>query len=131
MTELEAVVQGARGDWPAVRALLEKAPLAAFKPESQNRATVDALLGRALVETHDPARAVPVLEHALFLATGVVYTGDSANYLVPGASFALARALWDSGGDRVRARRLAARAAELAVPADRPAIETWLAAHPG
>ena len=62
-------------------------------------------LGQALVEGHEPARAIPVLERALAI--------DDTNHAVASAAaiprWFLVRALWDSGRDRARARREAAR----------------------
>jgi hypothetical protein len=52
------------------------------------------------------------------------------------AQFLLARALWDSGGDRRRARTLAGQARDgyAGLEAGEPAVladlERWLAAHP-
>jgi len=63
-------------------------------------------LGEAQLLTSDAAVAVDTLERAL------AAWGDFrvAGHLLPSAKFALARALWDSGGDRNRARTLAQEA---------------------
>jgi tetratricopeptide (TPR) repeat protein len=87
-------------------------------------------LGRAYVELHQPERARAVLER-------LDRTPDEVPpELRPARELTLARALWDSGGDRRRAHELATRARadcktlEVAQPDDLAQIERWLASHP-
>jgi tetratricopeptide (TPR) repeat protein len=85
------------------------------------------LLGRA-------REALPPLERAVTIGDKLRQPGELAEF-----HFALAQALWEAGGDRARARKLAARAAEEARPeAERYGrrfqtqlddIERWVAAH--
>jgi eukaryotic-like serine/threonine-protein kinase len=100
-------------------------------------------LGQALLALARPGEAVEPLEKALERraprkgATGEGDAGEGDATLVAETRFALARALWDSGGDRHRARSLATEAnAEMktAHPADpvapaQKAISNWLAQH--
>jgi hypothetical protein len=81
--------------------------------------------------TGDAKTAVTTLEHCFAV------WGDSqvAKHLRPQAKFALARALWESGGDRARARRLASDARDEFIANGGPwvpragEIEKWLTAH--
>ncbi len=106
--------------WKEARALLERAA----KRDRNDQRFVDHLSwGRALLETGDAAGAVPHLESALAAS----FVNEGAN--LPGASFALARALWESGGDRERARRLAAQAIRTYSTfheGERRVTQTWL-----
>jgi tetratricopeptide (TPR) repeat protein len=88
------------------------------------------LLGGSWVERHEPARALPLLERALAIREANPYDdvglGDTLAFL--------ARALWDSGRDRARARALGLRARDAYVRGGafaRPAVadvDAWLAA---
>jgi tetratricopeptide (TPR) repeat protein len=88
-------------------------------------------LGQAHLALGQPARALAPLERALRLREG----GNDPAPLSE-TRFALARALWDSRGDRARARRLAeearaadARAAGPEAKAEAERIDAWLASH--
>jgi len=78
-----------------------------------------ALIGSAQLDSHDPAAAAITLQQALD-APG---TSASAR---PDVQFNLADALWQSGGDRAKARGLV-RAAFAANPD--PEFKRWLASH--
>jgi tetratricopeptide (TPR) repeat protein len=83
-----------------------------------------ACLGEARLGLGDARGALPLLERAVELDRPAA-PDDRAR-----AEFALARALWDAGGDRHRARALAAGAAPaIRPPSQRPVVERWLAAH--
>lgn len=83
-----------------------------------------ACLGEARLGLGDARGAVALLERAVELGRPL-QPDDHAR-----AEFALARALWAAGGDRARARALAAAAAPaIRPPAQRPMIERWLAEH--
>ena len=77
-----------------------------FGPEHVQTAEALRGLGETLVGAHEPARAVDVLEraHALYAKL------DAPDSERAECSFALARALWDSGRDRPRALDLARHA---------------------
>jgi tetratricopeptide (TPR) repeat protein len=87
-------------------------------------------LGRAYVELHQPRRALAPLERLESKPDEV------PPELRPALELTLARALWDSGGDRRRAHELATRAradgkaVEIAQPGEVAQIERWLASHP-
>ena len=94
----------------------------------------DALLGKgkALTALGRPKDALPSIEQALTIAT----TGDPSEWSAADARFALAEALWDSGGDRTRARALAAEArkgmttvSDSTAQRDLAEIDAWIAAH--
>jgi hypothetical protein len=84
---------------------------------------------RASLEMHQPPRGLPQLEQ---LARTVDAYPREIRVVI---EFALARALWDTGGDRKRARELAAQAlADIHKVADArrddvAQIERWLASH--
>jgi tetratricopeptide (TPR) repeat protein len=88
-------------------------------------------LGQAEHGTGKPAQAVTTLERALTLWG----TSRSNAHLLPSAHYALARALWDSGGDRRRARALALQARDGYRTAGGPwaeaadTVSTWLERH--
>ena len=83
-----------------------------------------ACLGEAALGLGDPRGATELLERAAILGAAAP-ADDRAR-----ASFALARALWAGGGDRDRARALAAAAEPVAEPATlRVAVAHWLATH--
>jgi eukaryotic-like serine/threonine-protein kinase len=83
--------------------------------------------GLCLVELRRPASAIAPLEQAVALPEGHVAPGHRAVW-----RFWLARALWDSGRDRSRARSLAGQArADLiaagpGASADVASIDAWL-----
>ena len=88
------------------------------------RGDVLRALGRA-------GEAVPSLERALAIREAAHARGED----LAAARFALARALWEAGGDRTRARGLALAAQAAAAQAPgieeaRAEIATWLASHP-
>jgi tetratricopeptide (TPR) repeat protein/predicted Ser/Thr protein kinase len=89
-------------------------------------------LGEAMIERHQPAAAIPILERALAIF--------EANHSQPArkaiARWFLVRALWDSKRDRKRARELANQVkADVADAKDptsqqiRAAVTAWLAKH--
>ena len=88
-------------------------------------------LAFALLQQHRPAEALPVLERAVHIADSAEV--DPAN--AAKIHFALARALWETGGDRRRARELATAAlAALRASGARQApdvaeAEQWMRAH--
>jgi tetratricopeptide (TPR) repeat protein len=129
----------ARGDvfmrqsrWAAAAALYEHAlPILEKSPgTAETSAGAVAHLGQAYVELHRPARARALLEP---LASTLNHQRPEIRTV---AEFALARAQWDTGGDRVQARELASRArADIRVAVtsrrqDITQIERWLAGHP-
>ena len=89
-------------------------------------------LGQAMVEGHEPGRAIPILERALAI--------DDTNHAIASAAaiprWFLVRALWDSGRDRPRARSEAARVHRDLADAKDPTsvainaeLDTWLRAR--
>ncbi|HTL37632.1 MAG TPA: serine/threonine-protein kinase [Kofleriaceae bacterium] len=89
--------------------------------------------GYALVEANDAKLAIPRLEEAI---ADTEQCCKGFHYYAPFAQLALARALWDTGGDKEHARKLAelardnfARVGPGRDPERQKAIE-WLAAHP-
>jgi eukaryotic-like serine/threonine-protein kinase len=119
--------------WREAAALLERAIPVLEKVEFTRGELTNAvvLLGLACLELHQPARGLP---HLGRLAPRLK---DVRADLRVAAEFALARALWESRGDRERAQDLATRA--LAEIKQLPAagrglvravqIERWLASH--
>jgi tetratricopeptide (TPR) repeat protein len=86
-------------------------------------------LGAALIGVRQPAKAIPTLERAIAIrARG----GGGAEDLAE-ARFSLARALWDAGQDRSRARALATQAHEGYVHAGQAGeadkVSRWIAEH--
>ncbi|MFN0253606.1 MAG: protein kinase domain-containing protein [Kofleriaceae bacterium] len=75
-----------------------------------------------------PAAALTWAEKSLALVTS--RPGDANQLDVAEAQFSLARALVESGGDRVRAKQLVADALKHPVPERRAEITAWLASHP-
>lgn len=67
-------------------------------------AAIDAWLGSARVEAGDLRAAITPLEEALDILSECCAV---TSWITPGVELSLAMALWDTGGDRVRARRLA------------------------
>ena len=85
--------------------------------------------GQCLIELGDPSAALPPLERALELRTTPKRSPEAAT-----TEMWLARALWENGGDRVRAHKLAKRSARTyATDPDNPEgdlVRAWLKAHP-
>jgi eukaryotic-like serine/threonine-protein kinase len=97
---------------------------ATLGPDHPDLAYDLACLGEAKLGLGDARGAVALLERAVAFAASAA-PDDRAR-----AQFALARALWDAGGDRLRARALATAAAPEARPvSQRAVIARWLAAH--
>ncbi len=120
--------------------------LAAFAADDRRWDRAAQLYGRAVDafdEAYGPAHAdtaAPLLgqgEMRLLLddADGAVASLERAAALARGgpfeasARFALARALWESGGDRVRAHDLAVQAIESLAGEERASAEAWTSAH--
>ncbi len=87
-------------------------------------------LGRCALYTGHAAEAIDPLERAVKLTDPA--TSDPTN--LAGFRFALARALWDAGRDRTRARELArlalpAMQAQAGAEAQVHEVETWLKTH--
>jgi eukaryotic-like serine/threonine-protein kinase len=82
-------------------------------------------LGQALVDLHQPAQAIEPLTRAVAVAQ------KSAVDELPTTQLQLARALWDSGRDRLKARALATDAeARAKSDPQRAEIAAWLRGHP-
>jgi tetratricopeptide (TPR) repeat protein/tRNA A-37 threonylcarbamoyl transferase component Bud32 len=121
------------GDATAAMPMIERARAineAAFGPDHTRTIDVLQLLGEALVELGRPSEAIAPLERAL--AAGDTSPGEpnDGGY----SRFSLARALWNSGGDRARAVKLAEQAEAIFADdeddaATRVAIREWLASH--
>jgi eukaryotic-like serine/threonine-protein kinase len=132
--DLAASLAEQRGDHVASVALLERALVALDHDDRpRQRAWIDGQLGGALRRIGQPERAIAPLERAL----AYYATDPSDPYVAALARFQLARALWDTGRDRPRARTLARIAGdELAatkaghnlVPL-RAEVARWLAKH--
>jgi tetratricopeptide (TPR) repeat protein len=96
---------------------------------AEELATTVSQLSRAYVELDQPARALALLDR---LAGAL---DDPAPDVAVAVAFTRARALWDTGGDRARARKLATdalaglRGVATARPDDATQIERWLAGH--
>ncbi len=79
----------------------------------------------------EPRAALPFLEDALRIREA----GESIPYNVAETRFSLARALWESGGDRRRALKLATQAQQTyatgGYPKHERAVTEWLAEHKG
>jgi hypothetical protein len=103
----------------------------ALGPDHPQTAQTLGLLGAARLGQRKAAQALPLLERAAALE--VKHKVDALE--LSRTRFSLARALWESGGDRGRAKALAAEAREgnvAAGPAARrelAAVETWLQAR--
>jgi tetratricopeptide (TPR) repeat protein len=86
-------------------------------------------LGRVKLATGDPRGAIPFLERALRIRE----RADVDPAARAQTRFALARALWDGGGDRRRALALANTARDdytsLHVSREFEQVDAWLAAH--
>lgn len=129
---LNGLVRLAMRDYPGGREELEAArALPGWRP-GWELADLDAWLGVARLESGDPAAAIASLETSL---AGLVEHCGGFHYFAPMVELALARALWDTGGDRARARQLANQAKVNAARMphrkhELVAAEQWLAAHP-
>jgi hypothetical protein len=93
---------------------------------------LDAGIGILHWKEHRTADAIAALERALAIREA----GEPDVSVVAETRFGLARALWDAGRDRSRARRLAAAArANYQGPplhaAEVRAVDAWLASHDG
>jgi len=90
------------------------------------------LVATGLIETGKAAAAAEMLGPVLAAAPNL----QGMPNLVPAASFELARALWETGGDRARATSLAQTArtafSQLQPANDRATaeVDAWIAAHP-
>jgi eukaryotic-like serine/threonine-protein kinase len=88
-------------------------------------------LGDGALRDRKPAAAIAPLERALRIREA----HESDVVLIAETSFALARALWDSGQDRARALKLAAHARDIyarqpqAHPSVAAEVDGWIAAH--
>jgi tetratricopeptide (TPR) repeat protein len=128
----------ALGRWDRARVFLERAKAFAVDGWGHDwgiRLFLDAALGRALLETGDAQRAIPLLEAARFTNNVVLDVGNVEHIaaLAPDVDFALARALWDTNGDQRRARALVQRAIDHygKFRARESQVATrWLADHP-
>lgn len=96
--------------------------------------SLDAMLGsgESLLALGRPREALPFIEHALKIAG----SGEPSQWGVAEARFAQAQALWQTGGDRARARQLARDAREgIAAETNTIArrqlaeIDAWLEKH--
>ena len=83
-------------------------------------------IGHVLLDLHRPAEALAPLERSLKIRQAA--TGSDPNDDAQ-VKMALARALWDSGGDRVRAKQLATEAEPALTGIDHEAAVAWLAKH--
>ncbi|MBA3817618.1 MAG: serine/threonine protein kinase [Deltaproteobacteria bacterium] len=105
---------------------------AKLPPKAPEISVCLAGIGLSELAAGEPARALPSLERAVALLQG-----GMPNELAP-TEWGLARALWDTGRDRVRARQLARKALERFVALERAtdreqidAIRSWLARNGG
>ena len=101
----------------------------ALGPEHPKVVTSLTLVGEATLRVHGPRAALEPLEQAVALAARVELPPMDRGK----ALFTLARALWESGGDRQRALALAREAQQAyaktpqLVPAEARELESWLA----
>jgi serine/threonine-protein kinase len=107
------------------RALAVEQP--AYGPDSPNLAYPLAGIGDSFLAVREPKLAVAPLERALRIREA----GETNRALVAEVAFSLARALWEAGGSRTRAKNLAVHARALyrdqQGPHGRPAaVEHWL-----
>ncbi len=125
-------VLAALGRWLEAKTAFEKARAMPAWLRDWNLAEIDAWLGLAQLETNDPTAAVKSLEESLGV---LMECCDGFHYYAPMAQLALARALWQTNGNKVRARGLAeaarngyARLGKFREPERQQAIR-WLAEH--
>jgi hypothetical protein len=107
----------------AALAIAEKAPLRDPVVLSAALPTI----GQAKVALRRPAEAIAPLERALTLRLAAAAPAD-----LGATRFALARALWESGGDRSRARALARAARDgygARLETERAEADAWLRAR--
>ena len=118
-----------RGDFRAAAATLEDAiPVLREAHGKDHPYTASGMtdLGRAYLGLGRAKDALPVLEHAL----RVQEAAKDPDWVAV-TRFSLARALWETGGDRARARALARAAAEFPGTLIAPDLDakTWLRRH--
>ncbi|HEY4186974.1 MAG TPA: serine/threonine-protein kinase [Polyangia bacterium] len=87
-------------------------------------------LGRSLTELGEARKAIPILERAIVLGT----VKDPDHMLLGEARFALAGALWDTGEESERARRMAEQAGgdfetSVAGLKRKRVVDDWISAH--
>jgi tetratricopeptide (TPR) repeat protein len=102
----------------------------AFGPRSPGLTWTLTGLGMALIDLHESKRALAPLERAM------AFVEANPPAKAPETRFALARALWETGGDRARAKKLAAQArdgfasrANVEHKNRLAAVDAWLAQH--
>ena len=102
---------------------------AAVPPTHPTRGATLAAIGRAHLQLHQDRQALEPLEQAIAIFDAAKLAPSTS----AAARFALAQAVWESGGDRERALALVTRALadEGAAGAHRAEMEAWLAAHRG
>ena len=101
-----------------------------YGAESPNLAYPLAGLGDSFLAVHQPKLALPPLERAARIREAA----EPDRVLVAESAFSLARALWESGGSRLRARQLATEALDIYRRQPSPRAhsedaERWLLAH--
>jgi hypothetical protein len=113
-----------RQDWRAVVEIAKHSP-----DLSKTASETDVYVAVSFIELGEPMRAIPLLERFLKVCIESSLDAGFAETMFP-----LARALWDTGGDRERAKRLATLALSHVLPGNRaelaPQIQTWIATHP-
>ena len=86
-------------------------------------------LGAALIGVRQPEKAIPVLERAIAIRT----KENAGDEDLAESRFSLARALWDAGKDRARAKELAKQAhdgyEQGAQKQEAEKVSAWIAAH--
>ncbi len=130
--ESDGWLLAALGRWADAKRVLEKARALPAWVDDYNLAEVDAWLGYVDVQAGDASAAIQPLEESL---NGLEPACNGFHYFAPMAELALAQALWVTGGDKLRAHRLAeqardgyARLGALKEPERQQAIR-WLADH--
>ena len=122
---------GGLGRWDDARAAIDDAIRVLTKLGKDGEPWLGgALFDRANLELDRdrPTDALPWAEKALALVTS---RPDDANSLdVAEAQFAVARALYETHGDRARVKLLVSEAQKHPVPERRSEIAAWLSAHP-
>jgi eukaryotic-like serine/threonine-protein kinase len=128
------VLYGERGEWALAQRHLERA-VALIEPVGAEHPVLGHALsdlGQMWLDQHLPERAIEPLERAV----RIFDEKDRAASVEGSARFGLARALWETGGDRDRATTLArqaredyVRAGDSDVAAQLARIEDWLARH--
>jgi tetratricopeptide (TPR) repeat protein len=124
---IQGKLDEAAADYRRALAIWEKR----FGPEHPDVAVALTGLGRTLLDQRQAGKALAMLERAL--AIRLAHPGDPTE--LQETRFALARALWETGSDRGRARELAAQARAGYVQAsaegqkELPTVDAWLAAH--